>query len=171
MNELAPRKQRVQVVYRHNHLKDKISPSNNAPVSFSQEVLQRAEEIIQNNQHLAEGEIKKLVADLNKRWEIFKEQKTADLFDDLIKASNYIIDIAVLYNINTIAYYSDSLRVFLEDAEISNMRHYVIIQAHVDIITISQQKNILSQENQNFIVLKKMLQRAIDQNTPHQKHD
>ena len=159
--------QEVIIVHPINRVKEKIRPKQNINISFSNENINAAQNILEKSHDLKDKELDLIIQNLLSLWSkiIAKPSKENHCFTMFFIYLNRLDDISAIFKVDVLYDFIQSLKEFLEHANIENNSHQVIIQAHMDVINLAYQHKIESKDDEDAKNLKKMLLIAIEQNS------
>lgn len=160
----------VEIHHRINKLKMKagLPDHANALGQISTKKVQVAQKIIDDKEEEYPVEVSSVLAKVQESWTALKntdgEEREKNL-EAIYNYSNQVKDLTSMYNRDLMSYFSESLRDFCEKIDPDNNAHHVIVQAHIDVMLITYEQKLLSETTPEAEELKKVLTKAIQQNS------
>lgn len=160
--------QEIIIVHTINRLKEKIRPRQNTNVYFTENDIAQAQNALDGAKGFKEQEEKLLIQNLLSLWSQMKELPTKNnhLLTMFIIYINRLDDLSSIFSAEVIQDFVASLKKFLQKVDIENKSHRVIIQAHLDVINLAHHHKIEASQSEDAANLKRMLDLAIQQNSP-----
>lgn len=159
---------KVKIQHRINKLKIKagVASDDERQGYIADAAISRAQSAIDEQETLYKKEVEDVLGKLEETWKsLGKEQdakKIEDLTDNLYNFANNIKDMADTFKYELMGYFGQSLRDFCKKIDIKNKAHHVIIQAHIDVMSVAFNNNIKGEGGTIAIELKKTLTQAIE---------
>ncbi|MEM7680185.1 MAG: Hpt domain-containing protein [Pseudomonadota bacterium] len=140
---------KVEIIKIANQLKKKlgIRPSIDGGEGFiDPEAVVQADRLIEEMCKDCSSSISGFLKELNKIWADMRNMNKSDerqiLADRLFTQAHEIKDIAAMCGYDLIADFAESLRDYISETELSVEAQRVIIQAHIDAITVAHKKGL-----------------------------
>lgn len=131
--------------------------------------IKRAQAAIDNQEEAYTTEVEEVLIKLDSTWEDLKKlkdpKKAKKLINELYNYANNVKDMAETFNYRLMGSFGESLRDFCERINVENEAHFVIGQAHVDVMWIAFKHNIKDEGGEQAKELKAMLTRAIEKHS------
>jgi chemotaxis protein histidine kinase CheA len=104
---------------------------------------------------------------LSDLWSRMRDLPAGDerskLSQDLFFLAHEIKDVSAMCGYDLISYFAESLRDYINKAELSMKAQRVIVQAHLDAITVAHHRNLKTDEGTATAEIKSMVKKAIEQ--------
>jgi len=167
----------VEIYNRVNRLKLKAGAGlNDGPGVIDPNRVERAATVVTDMASLYPKEIKNVLAVLDKEWTQLKElegvEDRSKLKEKLSNTANQIKDLGMTFGYNLMGYFGESLRDYILKADFTQKEHFIIVQAHLDVMAAAYRENIKDDDGGPMAAeLKKMVQTAIEMYTPNPSSD
>jgi len=137
----------VEMFKRVNKLKLKAGGGlNDGPGQIDQGSVDRANSVVMTMESLYPREIKNVITALNKEWDQMKALSEDDdkskLKEKISNTANQIKDLAGTFGYDLMEYFGESLRDYILSTDFSRKEHFVIVQAHIDVIWVAYRENL-----------------------------
>jgi hypothetical protein len=159
----------VEVFKRVNRLKLKAGGGlNDGPGQIDKSAVDRANSVVQTMASLYPREIKNVLAALDKQWEQIKDlpeghEKRPKLAEKISNTANQIKDLAGTFGYTLMEYFGESLRDYILDTDLTKKQHFVIVQAHIDVMGVAFREGLKDDDGGPVAEeLKMMVNAAID---------
>lgn len=159
----------IEIFKRVNRLKLKTGASlNDGPGKLDSASVERANSVVMTMASLYPKEIKNVLAALDREWAEMKKlaESNGDSSKQAKKISNtanQIKDLAGTFGYTLMEYFGESLRDYILRTDFSQKAHYVIVQAHIDVMGVAYRENLKNDDGGAAAEeLKKMVQTAIE---------
>ncbi|MCB9991559.1 MAG: hypothetical protein H6867_09330 [Rhodospirillales bacterium] len=158
---------KVKKLHRMNKLKLKAGvPMDDEKFGYiDPAAIKRAQASIDNKEDSYIREVEEVLVKLDSTWEDIKnnkdEKQNKKLITDLSNYANNIKDMAETFGYKLMGSFGESLRDFCEKIDVGNEAHFVIVQAHIDVMWIAFKHNIKDEGGPQAKDLEQMLGQAI----------
>jgi len=160
---------KVEIIKIANHLKMKlgIRPSGEEGDGFiDPDAVIKADQLIEERCQDCKSSIASFLKDLNIVWDKMRDMSKGQdrnvLSEKLFTQSHEIKDIAAMCGYKLIADFAESLRDYIQETELSVEAQRVIIQAHIDAITVAHKKELKEDGGPAAEELKALIKVAIE---------
>lgn len=158
----------VEVYNRVNRLKLKAGAGlNEGPGKLDPEAVKRADSVVIKMSSLYPAEIKNMLTVLTREWEEVKAlpeggDRTGHA-EKLSNTANQIKDLGTTFGYNLMGYFGESLRDYILETDLSRKEHFIIVQAHIDVMMVAFRENLKDDDGGAMAEeLKKMVHVAIE---------
>ena len=160
---------KVFIIHPINKIKKKVGSFTSEKVLFRNTAIVDASKKDKQFTEKANTEVVSIIQNLFSLWKTIQEkdsntmkcQHSEKMFQKYI---NRLYELSLQFSLDTIEELSESLKIFIEDANTQNINHRIIIKAHLDVIKLSDSQNITSKNCQEFKQLREILTIAIQEN-------
>ena len=159
----------VEVFKRVNRLKIKAGGGlNDGPGKIDTSSIERANSVVTTMASLYPREIKNVLAALDKQWGKIKDleeghPERTKMAEKISNTANQIKDLAGTFGYTLMEYFGESLRDYILQTDLSKKQHFVIVQAHIDVMTVAFKQNLKDDDGGPVAEeLKKMVNAAIN---------
>lgn len=168
-DEMPDNESDVEIFKRVNRLKLKAGGGlNDGPGKIDSAAIEKANTVVQTMASLYPREIKNVLAALDKQW-----AKIKDLPEDhperpkhaqkMSNTANQIKDLAGTFGYTLMEYFGESLRDYILETDLSKKQHFIIVQAHIDVMGVAFRENLKDDDGGALgEELKKMVNAAIE---------
>lgn len=176
MNNSDTENEDVEVFNRVNRLKLKAGAGlNDGPGRLDQSAIDRANSVVRTMASLYPKEIKNILAALEREWAELKETeegaRNRELVEKISNTANHVKDLASTFGYDLMAYFGESLRDYILHTELSQKEHYIIVQAHIDVMMVAFRENLKDDDGGAIAEeLKKVIAQAIQKYSPDYKY-
>jgi hypothetical protein len=144
---------------------------NDGPGKLDQSAIDRADSVVRSMSSLYPKEIKNILSVLNKEWAELKETeegaRNRELVEKISNTANHVKDLASTFGYDLMSYFGESLRDYILETELSMKEHYIIVQAHIDVMMVAFRENLKDDDGGPVAVeLKKVVRQAIQKYSP-----
>ncbi|MEM6780970.1 MAG: hypothetical protein AAF569_03815 [Pseudomonadota bacterium] len=160
---------KIQLIELPNRLLDKMGLVKKDDLNVGQvdpKGIAEAERMVENLKKECPAAISGYLEELTKAWEDMRDlpdnDERAELSERIFTLAHEIKDLAVLSDAHLTAYFSESLRDYIGETELNLEAQRVIIQAHVDAMTVVNKQQLKDAEGEMAEELKGMVKIAID---------
>lgn len=160
---------KVEVIKIANRLKQKLGvrPAQDEGDGFiDPEAVAQADKLIEEMCKDCVSSIAAFLKELNKIWDNMKDMSKGEerelLSEKLFMQSHEIKDIAAMCGYHLIADFAESLRDYIHETELSIEAQRVIIQAHIDAITVAHKQGLKEDGGPAAKELQDLIKIAID---------
>lgn len=159
----------VEIFHRVNKLKQKTGASPDAPGGYIDDrAVEQAQQVVKAMEKDYKAEVLRVLQDMDEAWQCIQNavtpDETATGHQDLYHSANHIKDLAAMYGYDLMQHFARSLRDFAEKIDVDKPKHRVIVQAHVDVMWMTYNKDIKGQGGAAADELKEIVAQAIEQN-------
>ena len=160
-------KKDIEIFHRINKLKAKagLDTGNTTMGVIGIERIQRAQGQINEKEQEYPVEVQEILAKLQLTWEEFQDSKNEDdrpkFLDKIYNYSNNIKDLTAMYQHDLMTHFSLSLRDFCEKIDLGKQEHHIIVQAHLDVMWVTYEEKLRSDNTDKAEELKKIVAVAI----------
>ncbi len=168
-NQDAQDENEVEMFKRVNRLKLKAGGGlNDGPGKIDSSSIDRANSVVQNMASLYPREIKNVLSALDKQWNEIKDlpeghEKRPKLAEKISNTANQIKDLAGTFGYTLMEYFGESLRDYILDTDLTKKQHFVIVQAHIDVMGVAFREGLKDDDGGPIAEeLKKMVNAAIE---------
>lgn len=168
-SEEAPEDNGVEIFKRVNRLKLKAGGGlNDGPGKIDSASIERANTVVQSMASLYPREIKNVLAAMDKQWDKIKglpeeHPERKKLAEKISNTANQIKDLAGTFGYTLMEYFGESLRDYILETDLSKKQHFIIVQAHIDVMGVAYRENLKDDDGGPIAEeLKKMVNAAID---------
>ncbi len=160
-------KDQIEVYNRVNKLKLKAGAGLHDGAGYiDPHTIDRAQTVIDKKETLYRNEVEEVLKNLGAAWGKMKSGDEAIMTDgaeELYHYANHVKDLATTYNYSLMGHFGRSLRQFAEKIDVKNEAHLVIVQAHLDVMTIVYREHIKDEGGEKAQELKNIVAQAIEQ--------
>ncbi len=156
----------IEIFHRINKLKLKagLPVFDNVHGVISPESVNKAQEIINEKESEYPIEVADVLKNLQSSWEIYLkagDEERREALEKIYNYSNNIKDLTCMYKHDLMSHFSLSLRDFCEKIDIEKKEHQIIVQAHIDVMLVTYQEKLRSDQSEKADELKSIVARAI----------
>lgn len=161
--------QKVEIFHRVNKLKKKTGASPNAAGGYIDDrAVARAQQVVKTMEKDYKVEVLRVLQEMDEAWGFVQSAITPDEIakghQNLYHSANHVKDLASMYGYDLMQHFARSLRDFAEKIDVDKPKHRVIVQAHVDVMWVTYNKDIKGQGGAAADELKEIVAQAIEQN-------
>ena len=131
--------------------------------------IKRAQAAIDVQEDSYTAEVEEVLVKLDSTWEDLKKEKdpkkAKKIIGKLYNYANNVKDMAETFDYKLMGSFGESLRDFCDKINIQNEAHFVIVQAHIDVMWIAFKHNIKDEGGQQAKELQTMLTQAISKHS------
>lgn len=158
----------VEVIPQGNKLKRKIMGSvDEKPGYIDPQAIEKAEELVDGFCLDCEATIESLFAQLKVVWKTMRDTESKEgrekISQEIFLLAHEIKDVAALCKRNLTAYFGESLRDYIEKADIGFKEQMIIVQAHMDAMQAAESCHIKDELDPKAEELKEAVKKAIAQ--------
>ena len=157
----------VEIFHRINKLKKKagLSLTDGKKGIVDPDAVRRAQIVIDDKETEYPPTVKELIEQISSIWKGISdmgedEQKQA--LETIYHLANNIKDITETYDHNLMHHFSLSLRDFCEIVDLGKSEHSIIVQAHLDVMLVTYEEKLKSDETAQAEELKNVVKLAIE---------
>ena len=166
----------VEIFHRINRLKSKAAGGQKisvAPGYIDATAIAEAQNVLEFGKECYQEQLEIIIANLGASWSALKKEasdgspggNSAVHLERIYNYANNIKDLAETYNFLLMLHFGRSLRDFCAGMNAARKEHRIIVQAHVDAISVAFHENIGAEEDPKAIELKAMVARAIEKHS------
>ncbi|MCB1531940.1 MAG: hypothetical protein KDJ35_03625 [Alphaproteobacteria bacterium] len=164
---MRSRKSDIEIFHRINKLKKKagLSLTSGKKGVVDPNAVARAQETIDEKEREYPPTVKELIGQITTIWKSIKdmpEEEQKQALETLYHLSNNIKDITETYDHNLMHHFALSLRDFCEIIDLGKPQHSVIVQAHLDVMLVTFEEKLKSDETAQAEELKNIVKIAIE---------
>ena len=158
----------VEIIHRINKLKKKagLSLTYGKKGIVDHDAVKRAQQVIDDKETEYPPTVKELIDQISALWKSVKDMPAEDeqkqALETLYHLSNNIKDITDTYGHNLMHHFSLSLRDFCEIVALEKPEHNIIVEAHLNVMLITYEERLKSDETAQAEELKNIVQIAIE---------
>ena len=158
----------VEIIHRINKLKKKagISLTSGKKGIVDHSAVQRAQQVIDDKETEYPPTVKELIDQISALWNSVKEMndeaERKQALETIYHFSNNIKDITDTYGHNLMHHFSLSLRDFCEVVDLEKDEHHIIVEAHLNVMLITYEERLKSDETAQAEELKNIVKIAIE---------
>lgn len=158
----------VEVFNRINTLKLKAGAGlQEAPGTLDPEKITNANTVVESMASLYPQEINNMLEALSKDWAEAKALKDdaekAKSAEKISHLANQIKDLASTFGYHLMEYFGRSLRDYILHIDLTEEAHFVIVQAHIDVMWVAYRENLKDDDGGDAAEeLKRVVKRAIE---------
>jgi hypothetical protein len=167
-DDAAPQGFKVEVFKLVNRLKDRmgIRFKDQEEGYLAPEAIAEADGIIQNLCKDSPARISRLLSDLTAHWELMRSlpdgPERRKLSEVVMTIAHEIKDIGSMCGYTLVAYFAESLRDYIGQTVINIEAQKVIVQAHLDAMTVTSHKSLREDTTPEAEELKRIVKIATD---------
>ena len=167
-NISCPKGFRVQVFKLVNNLKGRMGlrPDDTEPGYLAPEMIAEADDLIVALCQDSPARIGKLLSELTAHWQEMRGMKESEerhkMSQMVFTLSHEIKDIGAMCGFTLVAHFAESLRDYIGRTELNLKAQEVIVQAHLDAMTLVSSRNIRDDAGPEAEELERMVKIAID---------
>lgn len=162
---VVERPPQVQVFHRVNKLKKKAGGEGAGPGYIDKDAIKRANAVIVKKQDAYTQEVEVVINSIESTWnealESHMRGESVSL-EDLYHYANHIKDLASTFKYDLMQHFGASLSDFIEDVDLSNKAHHIIVKAHIDVMWVAYKENIRDHGGEKAEELKLFVAKAIE---------
>ncbi len=155
----------VEIYHRVNKLKLKAGAGLHDGDGFIDlHSIKRAQAVIDRKETLYMNEVEDVLKKLRVAWEKMQSDDEETIMhgkEELYHYANHVKDLATTYNYQLMGHFGSSLRQFSEKIDVENKMHFVIVQAHLDVMFIVYKEHIKDEGGDKAVELKSIVAAAI----------
>lgn len=161
-------KQDVEIFHRINKLKKKagIPLTSNKKGVVDPNAIARAQGVIDDKESEYPPTVRDLIEQISSIWAGLKNTENEDertqAIDTIYHLSNNIKDITETYDHNLMHHFSLSLRDFCKKIDIDKPEHETIVKAHLDVMNVTFEEKLKSDQTAQAEELKNIVKIAIE---------
>ncbi len=157
----------VEIYHRINKLKKKagIAAASGATGFIPSDVIESAQESIDQKEAEYPAAVKELIQYIEETWKSvagLSGEEQAKAIESIYNYANNIKDLTSTYEHDLMHHFSLSLRNFCDGIDLNKKAHHTIFRAHLDVMWVTYEERLRSDETAQAEELKKVLQIAID---------
>lgn len=158
----------VEIIHRINKLKKKagISLTSGKKGVVDHGAVKRAQQVIDDKETDYPPTVKELIDQIGTLWKSVKdmssEEEQKQALETIYHLSNNIKDITDTYGHNLMHHFSLSLRDFCEIVDLKKPEHNIIVEAHLNVMLITYEERLKSDETAQAEELKNIVKIAIE---------
>lgn len=158
---------KVEILHRINKLKKKtgVTAASGATGYIPEALIKSAQEIIDEKESDYPPSVKAILEEIEGVWRgvpDLPEESQKAAIEAIYNYANNIKDLTSMYQHDLMHHFSLSLREFCEKIDVGKKPHHIIVRAHLDVMWVTYDEKLRSDETAQAEELKKALQIAIE---------
>ena len=159
----------IEVIKLGNKLKSKIMGCvDNREGYIDPKAVEAADAMITEACMSCDTKIEALLTEISSSWKNMKDTKDkvkqGEMIQEILLAHE-IKDVAAMCKQGGTAYFAESLRDYVEKADLNFKAQIVIIQAHIDVMRVAQKTGLKDTASEKADELKAIVKKAIEQHS------